>query len=133
MKPNRLFPSDDPRLPYNVSRSHTLLNDDTLIEIIALDLPENVHVLIERSFQYDDCADERWLPYTIPCCDVKYLSNTAPSVFLTIPNKYRFVYLLFNGTSYETPAKLDLESTTLIVRTLQDATGSVRQLLHCCN
>lgn len=122
-------------LPYNVSLPFTLRDEEKLVEIIALDLPENIHVIFERSVQYDDCADETWIAYQRPCCEKHILDSETTSFFIVAPNKYRMVLMEYDAVAdgYIAPSTVDTAGVTLLSIEVKDTTGTLRKLFHCCD
>lgn len=122
-------------LPYNISLPFTLRDEEKLVEIVALDLPENLHIIFERSLQYDDCANETWIVYERPCCSKHILDSATTSFYIVAPNKYRMVIMEYDAATdtYTAPSTVDAAEVTLLSIEIEDATGTLRKLFHCCD
>lgn len=132
MKHEVIYPSRDTRLPFNMSLTFDVSDDDRVVELLALGLPSAIVVIVERGIQADDCADLTWFVHNDPCCEKMMLSSTSGNTILSIPGKYRVSLASYDGVSFTPPSMVDVEGITIIANHFMDRSGAIRVRHNCC-
>ena len=132
MKQELIFPTKDQRLPFNLSLTFDVSDEESAVEILALDIPDNAVVLVERGFQIDDCADMTWTMHKDPCCDEVRLTSAGNGTILSLPGKYRVTIAALSGGDIVAPQQFDVANIKVLAIHYTDESGAIRLRHNCC-